>query len=74
LGTTGIYAQWGPLDLGASGSFTIKKVLIIWASQLNALWCPWFGIAGLRWGCWDAVGGSYDGSDEHRASRKGALG
>ena len=38
---------------------------------LNALWYPWFGIARLHhWGCWDAGGGSYDGSDEHRATTK----
>ena len=38
---------------------------------LNALWYPWFGIAGLHhWGCWDANGGSYDGPDECRATRK----
>jgi len=33
---------------------------------LNALWYPWFGIARLHWGCWDADGGS----NECRAARK----
>jgi hypothetical protein len=38
---------------------------------LNALWYLWFGIARIcHWVCGGSDGGSYDGSNECRATRK----